>query len=75
MTSLAFGLLLFSDYTIEELAELAVLAEELGYRDFWYTDVRFARDCYLGLSRGSRRELAASGWEPVLPTHTLAIPP
>ena len=46
----ALGLLLFSDFAISELAALAALAEELGYRDFWYTDVRFARDCYLGLA-------------------------
>lgn len=50
MTSLPYGLLLFSDYTIDELAELAIVAENCGYRDFWYTDVRFARDCYLGLA-------------------------
>jgi 5,10-methylenetetrahydromethanopterin reductase len=49
------GLLLFSDYTIRELADLAALAESLGYRDFWYTDVRFARDCYLGLAACAAR--------------------
>ena len=55
MRTLGLGLLLFSDYTIAELADLAVLAEELGYRDFWYTDVRFARDCYLGLAAAAMR--------------------
>ena len=55
MSQCAFGLLLFSDYTIDKLAELAALAEELGYRDFWYTDVRFARDCYLGLAAAAAR--------------------
>jgi 5,10-methylenetetrahydromethanopterin reductase len=55
MTNPAIGLLLFSDYTIVELAELAALAETLGYRDFWYTDVRFARDCYLGLAAAAAR--------------------
>jgi len=51
----ALGLLLFSDYTISQLVELAVLGEKLGYRDFWYTDVRFARDCYLGLAAAAAR--------------------
>ena len=55
MTSLPYGLLLFSDYTIDELAELAVVAENCGYRDLWYTDVRFARDCYLGLAAAAAR--------------------
>jgi 5,10-methylenetetrahydromethanopterin reductase len=55
MRTVGLGLLLFSDYTIAELADLAVLAEELGYRDFWYTDVRFARDCYLGLAAAAAR--------------------
>lgn len=55
MTSPAYGLLLFSDYAIDELAELAALAENCGYRDFWYTDVRFARDCYLGLAAAAAR--------------------
>ncbi len=51
----ALGLLLFSDYTTQELVDLAVLSEALGYRDFWYTDVRFARDCYLGLAAAAAR--------------------
>src|ERR1700744_2792109 len=51
----ALGLLLFSDYTTQELVDLAVLSEALGYRDFWYTDVRFARDCYLGLAAVAAR--------------------
>jgi 5,10-methylenetetrahydromethanopterin reductase len=44
------GVLLFSDYTTAELVDLAVSSEALGYRWFWYTDNRFARDCYLGLA-------------------------
>ena len=55
MTIPEIGLLLFSDHTIAELAELASLAETLGHRDFWYTDVRFARDCYLGLAAAAAR--------------------
>jgi 5,10-methylenetetrahydromethanopterin reductase len=46
----SLGVLLFSDYTTAELVDLAVLSEALGYRWFWYTDNRFARDCYLGLA-------------------------
>ena len=46
----ALGLLLFADYTLEELIGLGRLCEELGYRSFWYTDVRFGRECYVGLS-------------------------
>jgi 5,10-methylenetetrahydromethanopterin reductase len=46
----ALGVLLFSDYTIQELVGLAQLSEALGYGTFWYTDVRFARECYVGLT-------------------------
>ena len=46
----ALGALLFSDYTIQELVALAQLSEGLGYRFFWYADVRFARECYIGLT-------------------------
>ena len=46
----ALGLLLFADYTLEELIGLARLCEHVGYRSFWYTDVRFGRECYVGLS-------------------------
>ena len=46
----ALGVLLFSDYSIQELVDLAQLCEGLGYRSFWYTDVRFARECYIGLT-------------------------
>jgi 5,10-methylenetetrahydromethanopterin reductase len=46
----ALGVLLYSDYTTDELVSLGELCEAVGYRWFWYTDVRFARDCYLGLA-------------------------
>ena len=46
----ALGLLLFADYTLGELIGLGQLCERLGYRSFWYTDVRFGRECYVGLS-------------------------
>ncbi|MBS34813.1 MAG: hypothetical protein CMO26_02685 [Thiotrichales bacterium] len=29
---------------------IAALAEQLAYQKIWYTDIRFSRDCYLGLS-------------------------
>lgn len=44
------GLLLYADHSLAELARLGRLAEELGYRTLWYTDVRFGRECYLGLA-------------------------
>ena len=46
----ALGLLLYADYPLAELVELARWCEQLGYRSFWYTDVRFGRECYVGLS-------------------------
>jgi len=46
----ALGVLLFSDYSIRQLVELAQLSEGLGYQSFWYTDVRFARECYVALT-------------------------
>jgi 5,10-methylenetetrahydromethanopterin reductase len=51
----ALGVLLYSDYTTAELVDLAVLSEAVGYQWFWYTDVRFARDCYLGLAAVAAR--------------------
>ena len=46
----SLGLLLFADYSLEELVGIARLCEQVGYRSFWYTDVRFGRECYVGLS-------------------------
>ena len=51
----SLGLLLFADYSLEELVSLAQLCEDLGYRSFWYTDVRFGRECYVGLSSVASR--------------------
>jgi 5,10-methylenetetrahydromethanopterin reductase len=51
----ALGVLLYSDYTTDELVSLGELSEAVGYRWFWYTDVRFARDCYLGLAAVAAR--------------------
>lgn len=46
----SLGVLLFADFSLKELARLACLSEELGYERFWYTDIRFGRECYLGLA-------------------------
>jgi 5,10-methylenetetrahydromethanopterin reductase len=44
------SVLLFSEYPMAKLIELGQLVEELGYWGLWYTDVRFARDCFIGLA-------------------------
>ncbi len=46
----ALGVLLYAEYPTEQLVEFGRLSEELGYRYFWYTDIRFARECYVGLT-------------------------
>ena len=46
----SLGVLLFADFSLTELAGLGRLCEDLGYRSFWYTDIRFGRECYLGLA-------------------------
>jgi 5,10-methylenetetrahydromethanopterin reductase len=46
----SLGVLLNAEYPLAELVGLARLAEELGYQDFWYTDVRFLRDCWVSLA-------------------------
>lgn len=44
------GLLLWSETPTRELLDLVELAEALGYAELWYTDIRFQRDCYVGLA-------------------------
>ena len=46
----SLGVLLYADYSLAELAHLGKFCEQLGYRTLWYTDVRFGRECYLGLA-------------------------
>src|SRR5690349_20965282 len=46
----ALGVLLFAEYPADQLVELGRLSEELGYTYFWYTDIRFSRECYVGLT-------------------------
>ncbi len=44
------SVLLNAEYPIAKLAELGRLSEELGYRCLWYTDLRFATECFIGLA-------------------------
>lgn len=46
----SLAVLLNAEYSTSELVELGRLAESLGYESLWYTDVRFLRECYLGLA-------------------------
>jgi 5,10-methylenetetrahydromethanopterin reductase len=66
--SLSLGVLLADDYTAAELMQLGSLAEELGYDSFWYVDVRFSRECYIGLAavatRTSRIKLGTGVTDP-----------
>lgn len=50
MTAIPIGVLLNAEYQAAELVRLGELAEALGYRSFWYTDVRMLRECYVGLA-------------------------
>jgi 5,10-methylenetetrahydromethanopterin reductase len=47
--------LLNAEYPLAELVGLACLSEGLGYRQLWYTDVRFFRDCYVSLAAVAMR--------------------
>lgn len=51
----ALGVLLNAEYPLADLIELARLSERLGYRQLWYTDVRFLRDCYVSLAAVAMR--------------------
>lgn len=44
------SLLLNAEYESRELIELGRLAEDLGYRHLWYTDIRLFRECFIGLA-------------------------
>jgi 5,10-methylenetetrahydromethanopterin reductase len=58
------GVLLNAEYSAAQLIRLGVLAEELGYRSLMYVDVRFHRECYIGLASvamHTRRILLATG--------------
>ncbi len=45
-----FGVLLNAEYPASELVQLGRLAEDLGYDQLWYTDIRMFRECYIGLA-------------------------
>ncbi|HUN46355.1 MAG TPA: LLM class flavin-dependent oxidoreductase [Stellaceae bacterium] len=47
---LALSVLLNAEYPLTKLAELGRLSEDLGYRCLWYTDLRFATECFIGLA-------------------------
>ena len=44
------SVLLNAEYSTARLVELGRLSEDLGYRCLWYTDLRFAPDCFVGLA-------------------------
>ena len=50
MTEPVISVLLNAEYPIKQLAELGRLSEELGYHCLWYTDLRFATECFIGLA-------------------------
>jgi 5,10-methylenetetrahydromethanopterin reductase len=55
MESPRLGLLLNAEYPAADLVRLGELAEELGYANFFYVDVRFLRECYIGLASVAAR--------------------
>ena len=48
------GLLLWPNMPSNEFAELVELADSIGYSELWNADIRFQRDCYLGLALAAR---------------------
>jgi 5,10-methylenetetrahydromethanopterin reductase len=49
------GVLLNAEYAAGDLVRLGELAEKLGYTHFFYVDVRFHRECYIGLASVAMR--------------------
>jgi 5,10-methylenetetrahydromethanopterin reductase len=47
---LPVSVLLNAEYPTAKLVELARVSEACGYRGLWYTDLRFAPDCFVGLA-------------------------
>lgn len=45
-----FGVLLNAEHPHSDLMDLARLADDLGFRTFWYADERFYRETYTGLA-------------------------
>jgi 5,10-methylenetetrahydromethanopterin reductase len=48
--TLPVSVLLNAEYPTAKLVELARVSEACGYRGLWYTDLRFAPDCFVGLA-------------------------
>jgi 5,10-methylenetetrahydromethanopterin reductase len=46
----SISVLLNAEYSTAKLVELGRLSEEVGYSALWYTDLRFAHDCFIGLA-------------------------
>ena len=44
------SVLLNAEYPTSRLVDLGRASEDLGYRCLWYTDLRFAPDCFVGLA-------------------------
>lgn len=49
------GILLWSDPSTDEFLRLVTLAEEIGYSELWYTDIRFETDAYVNLALAAQR--------------------
>ena len=44
------SVLLNAEYSTSRLVELGRVSEDVGYHGLWYTDLRFAHDCFIGLA-------------------------
>ena len=49
------GILLWSEPSTKELLRLVALAEEAGYSELWYTDIRFETEAYMSLALAARQ--------------------
>ncbi|HEY1456166.1 MAG TPA: LLM class flavin-dependent oxidoreductase [Candidatus Dormibacteraeota bacterium] len=49
------GILLWSEPSTKEFLRLAALAEEAGYSELWYTDIRFETDAYISLGLAAQQ--------------------
>lgn len=49
------GILLWSEPSSKEFLRLASLAEEAGYSELWYTDIRFETDAYVYLALAAQQ--------------------
>ena len=49
------GLLLWSEPSTKEFLRLVALAEEAGYSELWYTDIRLETDAYINLALAAKQ--------------------